>query len=259
MKRPLLSGTIAAAILCVAAFFQPSVDAQEVLSVAAAGGLASRAPYRHPRYQAACRRESRLDTAAAVTIEDRGEARERALEEARSGRLDEVLIFARLAYGETGTPVPGLNDDPSTPLVDEYEGFLAVIDHRRGRMSRVEMMIQYGPRRVFPRESDIRQRWIAELELDGRRPPSWPAPRNQRFHSHPAWRHYGCPRWLATVDAVRDLFRRYEGRRVGRGPFPEVPHHWGGDMDAWRAQQGGWRTIRYPFARNNFWVVPSSS
>lgn len=255
MKRSLLSGLIGAAVLVCTALFLPNADAQEVLTAAQAGG--TRAPYRSARYQAICRRDSRVDTAAAVTVESRTEARERALEEARSDQLDEVLIFARMAYGETGTPIPGLNDDPGTPLMDEYEGFLAVIDHRRGQMSRVEMMVNYGPRRVFPRESDVRQRWIAELELNGHRPPSWPRPRNRRFHDYPTWRHYGCPRWLATVDAARQLFRHYADRRVGRGPFPEVPHHWGGDMDAWRAERGGWRTIRYRFARNNFWVVPA--
>lgn len=254
MKRPQLPSGLIVITLLVGAAFLPHVDAQEPVVVAVAS-----APYRHARYQTRCARESRLDASPATTVEDRAEARARALQQARGGGLDEVLLFARLAYGETGTPVPGRNDDPSTPLVDEYEGFLAVIDHRRGQMSRAEMMVYYGPRRVFPRESDVRQRWIAELTLDGRRPPSWPAPRGERFHSHPAWRHYGCPRWLATVDASRTLFRHYEGRRVGRGPFPEVPHHWGGDMDAWRARQGGWRTIRYPFANNNFWVVPEAT
>lgn len=257
MKRSLISSLLAALVLFATAIALPTVDAQEVISARAAGAMP--APYRNPRYRALCRAASRNDAEVAVTIESRTEARERGLEEARAGHLDEKLVFARLAYGETGTPQPGVNDDPSTPLVDEYEGFLAVIDHRRGQLSRVEMMIQYGPRRVFPRAEDVRQRWIAELQMDGTRPPSWPRPRGRRFHDYPTWEHYGCPRWLATVDAVRALFRRYEGHRVGRGPFPEVPHHWGGDMDAWRAERGGWRTIRYRFTRNNFWVVPGSA
>lgn len=255
MNRPLLSGAIAATLL-VAAVALPRAGAQEVISARTAAGLGAQAPYRSPRYRAQCRRDARQDTQPAITVESREEARERARAAARAGRLDTTLIFARMAYGETGTPVPGENDDPDTPLVDEYEGFLAVMDHRRGQLSRVEMMVSYGPRRVHPREEDTRSRWLAELELNGHRPPSWPRPRGRRHHSYPTWRFYGCPRWLATVDAAREIMRTYRGRRVGRGPFPEVPHHWGGDMDNDRARRGGWRLLPHRFTNNNFWVVP---
>ncbi len=219
--------------------------------------LAERPPYRDERYIARCRRESRRDAPASEVIEDRDEARRRARALARSGQLDPVLIFSRMAYGETGTPNPRHNDDPSTPNWDEAEAILAVIDNRRGRMSRIEMMVNYAPRRVFPKPGDERQAWISELQLDGARPPSWPRPRQRRHHGHPPWRQYGCPRWLATVDRVRQVLRSHP-RTVAPGICEEVPDHWGGTMDRYGFERG-WRrvTCGRGFTRNLFWVVPS--
>jgi len=206
-------------------------------------------PYRNRRYVARCRREARRDAPAAITVEDRDEARRRARALARAGMLDPVLVFARMSYGEAGTPLPGRNDD-------DYYGMLAVMDAQRGAMSRVEMFVNYSPRRIFPMESDVRMRWIAELQIDGSRPPSWPAPRHVRRQTAPSWAAYGCPRWLATVDAVKRLLRSHNAT-VGAGPCTEVPHHWGGTMDTPRALRMGWRRISCGTTVNGFWVVPS--
>jgi hypothetical protein len=217
--------------------------------------VTQRQAYRNPRYVQRCRVEARRDAPESSTVEDRSEARSRAVLLARSRQLDPVLLLARIAYGESGTPQPGRNDDPRTPLVDEYEAFLAVMDSLRGQMSREEMMVRYAPRRVFPRAEDSRQRWVSEVQLDGSRPPSWPAPRNRRFHPHPGWRHYGCPRWLATVDAARAVLRAHP-TDVGRGPCERQPDHWGGAMDDHRALRAGWRPVDCGTTLNNFWSVP---
>jgi len=207
--------------------------------------------YRNPRYLRQCRRDSRRgDLPESERVEVKSEARTRARQLARDGQLDEALIFTRMAYGEEGTP--------TEDNADGYHAMLAVIDFQRGGMSRVEMMVNYAPRRVFPQTGDsraaTRQRWIAELQLNGRRPPSWPAHRSARWHSYPPWQSYGCPRWLATADAVRPLLRRYEGRPVGRGPCEEVPHHWGGDMDD-HSDDCHWRVIDCGRTADTFWVI----
>ena len=205
--------------------------------------------HRNPRYIARCRRESRRDAPRAVTVEDRAEARRRALNLVRGGTLDEALLFARMAYGEEGPPYPGRNDDG-------YLAMLAVMDSLRGSRSRLLMFATYSPRRLYPHPGDVRQQWVAELQLDGRRPPSWPASRSRRFHAYPSWRAYGCPRWLATVDAVRALLRR-RSEPVEAGPCAEVPDHWGGSMDTPRAKHAGWRAVDCRRTRNRFWVVPA--
>jgi len=212
--------------------------------------------YRNPVYARRCRVEARRDAPVSIAVEDRSEARSRAVRLARARELDSVLLLARIAYGEAGTPHHGRNDDPSTPLVDEYEAFLAVMDSLRGEMTREEMMVRYAPRRVFPREGDVRQMWLSEVQLDGSRPPSWPAPRNSRFHSHPSWRHYGCPRWLATVDAARAVMRAHP-ENVGRGPCERRPDHWGGTLDDHRALRAGWAPVDCGTTLNNFWSVPA--
>lgn len=234
---------------------QPTEPAPATVSVAEM--QRERAAYRDPRYVRRCGTESRRDTPVAERVEDRDEARARARALARSGELDTVLIFARVLYGETGTPNPRHNDDPRTPLWDEAEAILAVIDQRRGRMSRVEMMVNYSPRRVFPETDDERQQWIAELELDGTRPASWPRARQLRHHEYPPWRQYGCPRWLASVDAARRVIRAHPDR-IGAGPCKEVPDHWGGTMDRYGFERG-WRRVQCArgFTRNLFWIVPS--
>jgi len=227
-------------------------------------------PYRNPRYIRRCRRESRRDAPAVEAIVNKPEARARARALARAGRLDDVLILSRIAYGETGTPVPGRNDDPSTPRWDEVEAFLAVLDGRRGLMSRAEMFAAYSPRRVFPhpaaeenpRNAHIRNMWIAELQLDGSRPPSWPRERGV-YSPHPTWRRYGCPRWLATVDAVRRTLRLASRRVVPvsagerTGPCAEQPDHWGGRVGIDdHAVELGWRLVNCGHTNNRFWVVP---
>lgn len=228
----------------------------ETLSATQAAGYPP-SPYRDGRYVARCRRESRRDAPQAERIESKRQARHRGRQEARRGQLDELLIFARIVHGETGTPRPGFNDDPRTPLWDEAEAFLAVLDGRRGAMSRAEMFVNYSPRRLYPHPGDVRQQWIAELQLDGSRPPSWPRPRQRRFHPHPSWRAYGCPRWLATIDRIRPVLRAYREARVGRGPCEEQPDHWGGapgvDDHPLRL---GWRRVDCGTTRNRFWVVP---
>lgn len=215
------------------------------------------APYRHERYRRQCREDAALDAPEATLVHDRSEARRRAITVARRGAIDPVLLFARVVYGETGTPYPGRNDDLSTPRVDEYEAILAVIDQRRGERNREEMLATYAPRRIFPSPEDARQRWIAELQLDGRRPPSWPRALGDR--QYPGWRSYGCPRWLAAVDAAREVWDYYRGRPIGVGPCDEAPDHWGGRMDDPRAIQSGWRRVSCGRTRNNFWIVPRAS
>jgi hypothetical protein len=235
---------------------EPVAEAPETIPVAQM--LARSFPWRNPRYIAQCRRESRRDAASALSIFSKDEARERARQAARRGELDETLIFARMVYGETGPPQAGRNDDPGTPLWDEAVALLSVIDARRGELSRVEMMVAYGPRRVFPHPTSERNWWVAELQLDGRRPPSWPAPRNRRFHSYPRWRTYGCPRWLATIDAVRRVLRAHPSRiEPGEGPCEERPDHWGGAMDQPRADSQGWRRIQCGTSLNRFYVTDS--
>lgn len=215
-------------------------------------------PYRNERYITRCRRESQQDAPEAETMESKPAARERARALAREGAVDEVLLLSRVAYGETGTPQPGINDDPATPTWDEVDAFLAVMDGRRGLMSRVEMFTNYSPRRIFPHPEDVRQRWIAELQLDGARPPSWPAPRQRRFHGYPPWRSYGCPRWLATVDAVRRVLAAHPRRiTAGTGPCEQRPDHWGGEVGVDdRAVRLGWRLVDCGSTRNRFWVIP---
>jgi hypothetical protein len=213
------------------------------------------AAYHNPVYRERCRVSSRRNAEEATTVESKDDARDRARALARADQLDEVLLFARLAYGETGTP-QSANDDPSTPLWDEAHAFLAVLDNRRGRrISRVEMMAAYSPRRVFPHPENERNRWIAELDLRGRRPPAWPAWRGARWHQYPPWRSYGCPRWLAAVDAARRLLRSVPAR-VGRGPCEEVPDHWGGrpGVDD-EALERGWRIVDCGRTQNRFYVI----
>lgn len=236
---------------------EPEPEPELAPSIPVAQAVAHRPPpYRNARYIARCRRESRSDAPEVERVESKPEARHRARQAARAGELDEVLVLARIAHGETGTPRPGTNDDEATPLWDEAEAILAVLDERRGGMSRVEMFVNYSPRRVYPHPEDVRQQWIAELQLDGRRPPSWPRPRQRRFHNHPAWRTWGCPRWLATVDAVHRVLEAHP-RRIERGPCEETPDHWGGaagiDDHPLRL---GWRRIDCGITRNRFWAVP---
>lgn len=211
--------------------------------------------YRNLRLLEQCRREGRRNAEEATTKENKDEARERARALAVAGEFDLVLVLARVAYGETGVP-RATNDDPSTPVWEELWAFLAVIDGRRGSMSRVEMLVNYSPRRIFPHPEDVRQRWIAELQLDGTRPPSWPAWRGARWHHYPPWRSYGCPRWLATVEAVERTLRLLPDR-VEKGPCEEKPDHWGGarGVDD-RALELGWRQVDCGPTRNRFWVVP---
>jgi hypothetical protein len=215
-------------------------------------------PYRDPRWIRRCRVEARRNAPAAETIEVKDDARARARALARADELDEVLLLARIAYGETGTPRRA-NDDPRTSVWDEPHAFLAVIDRRRGAMSRAEMFAAYSPRRIFPHPDDQRQRWVAELQLDGLRPPSWPAWRGARWHHYPPWRQYGCPRWLATVDAIQRLMRSVPAN-VGAGPCTETPDHWGGGpgVDD-QAERRGWRLVDCGRTRNRFWVVPTAA
>lgn len=229
----------------------PTVAPPATISVAdmmrRRGALAM--PYRHPSYVRRCNEESRRDTGPSTLIESKDDARSRATVLARAGRLDEVTIFARMIYGEAGTPQPGRNDNDAIVM-------LAVIDALRGSRSRVEMMVHFAPRRVFPSGLSEHQRWIAELEADGARPPSWPAPRGRRHHQYPAWRHYGCPRWLATVDQARELLQQYRDRRVGRGPCNEVPTSWGGEMDDHRMIRIGATRLQCGTMLNHPWRTP---
>jgi hypothetical protein len=227
----------------------------EVVTVEVATELPA---YRNRRYIDQCRRDGRRDAPAAEPVDDRDDARSRARALARAGDLDEVLVFSRMAYGEAGTPIRGRNDN-------DYEAMLTVLDGLRGRMSRVEMFVNYAPRRIFPRADKERQMWLSELQLSGARPPSWPSPRGRRgrFHPHPPWRAYGCPRWLATVDAVRKLLRDNQRRIVVTdsgtiGPCSEIPDHWGGEegVDD-EAIERGWRLVNCGTTRNRFWEVPA--
>lgn len=218
-------------------------------------------PHRNPRYRARCRREGLRVAPEAEAIVSKSEARARARRLARAGRLDEVLLLSRIAFGETGTPQPGRNDDPSTPLWDEAEAFLAVLDGRRGIMSREEMFVAYSPRRVFPhpaaeenpRTAHVRNMWIAELQIDGSKPPSWPRTASNGF---PHWRSYGCPRWLAAVDAVQRLLAAVP-QRIVAGPCGERPDHWGGrvGLDDHPIELG-WRLVDCGHTLNRFWVIP---
>ena len=216
----------------------PAASADGTVDARVAG--LRRAPYRNPRYVRRCRSEARREAPAGVTVESREEARDRAVQLVRHHRLDTALLFARIVYGESGTPSPGVNDNE--PLA-----ILAVIDAQRGAMTRAEMMARYSPRRVFASPTDARQLWIAELQANGSKPPSWNSPAN--------WRAYGCPRWLATLESARRVLSRHPGR-VGAGPCAEVPHHWGGDMDSHRAEARGWLRVDCGVTRNTFWVVP---
>ena len=253
----------------------PAADgsvASEAISVAEATRRRPM-PYRNPRYIARCRRESRQNAPPVEAIEDKSEARRRARALARTGQLDELLLLSRIAYGETGTPQPGRNDDPLTPTWDEVEAFLAVLDGRRGAMSRVVMFVLYSPRRVFPHPGEgpraITQQWIAELQLDGTRPPSWPrrtqnGERRGIRSGYPSWRTYGCPRWLATVDAVRRVLEAHPHRITPRadrrtGPCERQPDHWGGavGLDE-RAVHLGWHLIDCGTTLNRFWVIPEN-
>jgi hypothetical protein len=210
------------------------------ISVADAVRVPRPAAYRNPRYIARCRREARGNAPEAETMESKPDARARARGLARAGSLDVLLLLSRIAYGETGTPRPNVNDNPATPTWDEVEAFLAVLDGRRGGMSRAEMFVSYSPRRVF----------------DGARPPSWPRPRQRRFHGYPGWRNYGCPRWLATVDAVRRVLEAHP-RRVTTGPCERRPDHWGGAVGIdEHAVRLGWHLVDCGSTRNRFWVIP---
>lgn len=233
----------------------PAPDVDEPVTVPAAIAVSEvvRIPvYEQDRYRRRCRTESRRAAPSAERVEDRDEARQQARLMARDRAIDPVVMFARIAYGETGPPQLGENDHPSTQLWDEAEAFLAVIDQRRGRMSRLEMMAVYSPRRVFPRPDDRRQQWLAEVQRDGRTPPSWPT-------SGPPWRTYGCPRWLATVDAAKAVLEARD-ESVGKGPCDEVPDHWGGSFDTFPFEHG-WRRVVCAggHTRNLFWAVPSRS
>ena len=217
--------------------------------------------YRRPRYIQRCRRDRWTGHPEAETVEVKDDARERARALARANELDEVLIFSRMAYGEEGTPTEN--------NADGYAAMLSVIDFRRQftregmrvvrrprPLSRIETMVAYSPRRVFPRPGDgqraVHQQWLAEVELDGGRPFSW-RKLIYRNPGHPRWQHYGCPRWLATVDEVRELFLRYP-EDTGRGPCEERPHHWGGDMDD-HSDDPRWRIIDCGATEDTFWVV----
>lgn len=223
----------------------PESDA-EIETITASEAIPTPFPHESPRYTARCREEARRDTPVAISIEVREDARTRARALAREGSLNTVVIFARMLYGETGPPIPGENDD-------EAEAILAVMDSLRGRMSRVEMFVTYSPRRIFPQLDDQRQQWLAETQLDGTRPVSWPRPRYARHHEYAAWINYGCPRWLATVDWSRRTLRANPGN-IGQGPCSEIPDHWGGDIDD---PNTGWKYISCGTVRNGYYVVPA--
>lgn len=249
---------IAAVLLAYCTGCSPPKAHAQAVAVAVTGSpipaaLAStrpRAPYRNPQYRLQCRREARISTFRAEAMESKPEARTRARALARAGDIDPVLFFSRIAYGEEGTPRPGRNDNG-------YEAMLAVLDFRRqhiGGISRVEMFAIYSPRRIFPHpETSHHQAWIAETELNGHRPPSWPRARGARSAIYPTWRDYGCPRWLATIDAVRELFEEHPDD-IGTGPCRERPHHWGGDMD-YHDDNPLWRQIHCGITEDRFWVV----
>lgn len=230
-------------------------ETPEVVTVPAAlavSNIERVAPYQSDSYERRCLEESRSTTGRAERVVDRDEAREQARLTARDGALSTTLLFARIAYGETGTPDPveGLNDDPTTALWDEAAAILAVIDNLRRSRSRAEMMAIYAPRRVFPRPDDERQQWLAEVTLDGRMPASWHSSRG-------LWRAWACPRWLATVDAVKAVLEEHPDD-IGAGPCTEVPDHWGGEMDT-QARERGWRRVvcARGHTRNLFWAVPA--
>lgn len=227
----------------------------EVITVPASiaiSNIARVAPHQSESYAQRCREESRGTTGRAERVEDRNEARQQARLTARDGAISTTLLFARIAYGETGAPDPveGENDDPTTHLWDEAASILAVIDNLRRGRSRAEMMATYAPRRIFPRPDDVRQQWLAEVQLDGRMPASWHSSRG-------LWRAWACPRWLATVDAVESILEAHPDD-IGQGPCQEVPDHWGGEMDT-RAIELGWRRVICAggHTRNLFWAVPS--
>lgn len=210
-------------------------------------------PYERAIYRRRCRAVRWQRGEAALTMDLKSDARERARALARAGELDEILLFARILHGETGTPRRA-NDDPSTPLWEEAQAILMVLDGRRGAMSRAEMFAAYSPRRLFPHPEDQRQLWVAELALDGAMPPHWP-----RHIAHPRWTSWGCPRWLATLDAAKRVLESAPGRLTEGGPCEEVPDHWGGEVGIDDREHLGWRQIDCgSHVRNRYWSVPPS-
>jgi len=245
----LLDGGFDAGVSCPTPTEEEEPDAHAI-TVAEALRFRALNPYMSPHFRPICRRDSwRGDLELAETVLSKPEARVRARSLARAGALDELLIFARVLYGEEGPPT---HENP-----DGAAAILAVIDYQRNRMSRVEMMVNYGPRRVFPHPGEgrrkTRSRWLAGTALNGRRPRAWRDELIVHNPGHPRWRFYGCPRWLSTIDWARDTLELYP-ETVGAGPCEEVPHHWGGDMDD-HADDCHWRVVDCGVTEDTFWVV----
>lgn len=221
--------------LLIASMWTP-VGAQDVIQVSQIRQTNLRA------YQGQCAREGRTDAEETRTVEDRDEARRLAIILTRNGELSDDLMLARMCYGEASARVD----------VNDCAAILAVVDKKRRSRSRAEMIATYGPRRVYPHPDDVRQRWISELQANGKRPPSWPGITDRAF---PAWRSWGCPRWVRVLEHAKGLIRRHP-RSIGNGPCSEAPDHWGGEMDDHRAIRAGFIPVNCGNTLNNFWRVP---
>lgn len=230
---------------------EPEPEQLEDAGVPTVEAVEPHRPYERDRYRRLCRAVRWERAPAALTMNLKSEARRRARALARAGELDEVLLFVRILHGETGTP-RNANDDPRTPLWEEAQAILMVLDGRRGSMSRAEMFAAYSPRRIFPHPDDARQLWVAELQLDGAQPMHWP-----RYAGHPRWTSWGCPRWLATVEYARAVLEAFP-ERITEGPCSEVPDHWGGEPGIDDREHLGWRQVDCGPARNRYWIVPTA-
>lgn len=156
---------------------------------------------------------------------------------ARGQSPDDVLELSRVVVSESGFDSP-----------DDHRAILEVlraVGRQMGGASVAEAARRYSRRAtgVLP-PLNLRQAWIAELDLEGREPSFWPP-------QGPPWAAYRG-RWLALVERSRRLLRERGGPSCGA-------HHWGDARDAERARRYRWIEVDCGATKNYFFRVPRRS
>jgi len=149
----------------------------------------------------------------------------------------DVLELSRVAVSESGFD----SEDDHRAILE----VLRDVGRRMGRASVAEAARRYSRRAtgVLP-PLNLRQAWIAELDLEGREPSFWPP-------NGPPWAAYRG-RWLALVERSRRLLRAKGGPVCGA-------HHWGDERDAERARRYRWIEVDCGKTQNRFFRVPGRS
>lgn len=147
----------------------------------------------------------------------------------------DVLQLSRIAVSESGFDSE-----------DDHRAILEVLRDVARRMGGVPVSMaaeRYSSRVTGAMPPlNLRQAWIAELDLEGSEPSFWPP-------NGPPWAAYRA-KWLAVVSRSRRLLVERGGPGCGA-------HHWGDAKDAERARRYRWIEVNCGETKNYFFRVPS--